>query len=106
MSNAASTVTDLTTKEISVLRAMKEILSEDRIPFTMDVGELTGLRPVALGGVFASLSKKGLAWSDNTGPTDERCFAMRPEGFAALRSTTGAIQAMIGELGDVIGEAG
>ena len=74
----------LTTKEIAVLRAMKEILSEDRIPFTMDVGELTGLRPVALGGVFASLSKKGLAWSDNTGPTDERCFAMRPEGFAAL----------------------
>ncbi len=74
----------LTTKEIAVLRAMEEILSEDRIPFTMDVGELTGLRPVALGGVFASLSKKGLAWSDTTGPVVERCFAMRPAGFAAL----------------------
>ena len=74
----------LTTKEIAVLRAMEEILSEDRIPYTMDVGELTGLRPVALGGVFASLSKKGLAWSDTTGPAHERCFAMRPEGFAAL----------------------
>jgi len=74
----------LTTKEIAVLRAMEEILSEDRIPFTMDVGELTGLRPVALGGVFASLNKKGLAWSDTTGPADERCFAMRPAGFAAL----------------------
>jgi len=74
----------LTAKEIAVLRAMEEILSEDRIPYTMDVGELTGLRPVALGGVFASLSKKGLAWSDTTGPAHERCFAMRPEGFAAL----------------------
>ncbi len=84
MSNAASTVTDLTTKEISVLRAMKEILSEDRIPFTMDVGELTGLRPVALGGVFASLSKKGLAWSDTTGPADERCFVLEAAGFEAL----------------------
>ena len=74
----------LTAKEIAVLRAMEEILSEDRIPYTMDVGELTGLRPVALGGVFASLNKKGLAWSDTTGPAHERCFAMRPEGFAAL----------------------
>ena len=84
MSNAASTVTDLTTREISVLRAMKEILSEDRIPFTMDVSELTGLRPVALGGVFASLAAKGLAWSDTTGPADERCFVLEAAGFEAL----------------------
>ena len=84
MSNAANTVTDLTTKEISVLRAMEEILSEDRIPYTMDVGELAGLRPVALGGVFASLSKKGLAWSDTTGPADERCFVLEAAGFEAL----------------------
>ena len=82
--HTSDTSTDLTTKEISVLRAMEEILSEDRIPYTMDVGELTGLRTVALGGVFASLSKKGLAWSDTTGPADERCFVLEPAGFEAL----------------------
>ena len=84
MSNAANTSTDLTAKEIAVLRAMEEILGEDRIPFTMDVCELTELDSRSLGGVFASLNKKGLAWSDTTGPADERCFVLKPAGFEAL----------------------
>ena len=84
MAHTSDTSTGLTTKEIAVLRAMEDILSEDRIPFTMDVHELTELDSRSLGGVFASLAAKGLAWSDTTGPADERCFVLEPAGFEAL----------------------
>lgn len=37
------------------------------------------------------------------GGKPRRLVTVRPAGVAAVRATTGAIQAMVGELGDVIG---
>jgi len=39
------------------------------------------------------------------GGKPRRLVAVRPAGVAAVRATAGAIQAMVGELGDVIGGA-
>jgi len=39
------------------------------------------------------------------GGKPRRLVMVRPPGLAAVRATTGAIRAMVGELGDVIGEA-
>ena len=38
------------------------------------------------------------------GGKPRRLVTVRPPGVAAVRATTGAIQAMVGELGDIIGE--
>ena len=38
------------------------------------------------------------------GGKPRRLVSVRPSGLAAVRATTGAIRAMVGELGDVIGE--
>jgi DNA-binding PadR family transcriptional regulator len=38
------------------------------------------------------------------GGKPRRLVTVRPSGLAAVRATTGAIRAMVGELGDVIGE--
>ncbi len=38
------------------------------------------------------------------GGKPRRLVMVRPSGLAAVRATTGAIQAMVGELGEVIGE--
>ena len=38
------------------------------------------------------------------GGKPRRLVAVRPSGVAAVRATTGAISAMVGDLGDVIGE--
>jgi len=38
------------------------------------------------------------------GGKPRRLVAVRPPGLAAVRATAGAIQAMVGELGDIIGE--
>lgn len=40
------------------------------------------------------------------GGKPRRLVTVRPPGLAAVRATTGAIRAMMGELGDVIGETG
>jgi PadR family transcriptional regulator PadR len=40
------------------------------------------------------------------GGKPRRLVAVRPAGLAAVRATAGAIRAMVGELGDVIGETG
>ena len=37
------------------------------------------------------------------GGKPRRLVAVRPAGVAAVRATTGAIQAMVGELGDLLG---
>ena len=39
------------------------------------------------------------------GGKPRRLVSVRPSGLAAVRATTGAIQAMVGDLGAVIGEA-
>ena len=39
------------------------------------------------------------------GGKPRRLVSVRPSGVAAVRATAGAIQAMVGELADVIGEA-
>ena len=39
------------------------------------------------------------------GGKPRRLVAVRPSGVAAVRTTAGAIQAMVGELGDVLGGA-
>ena len=79
-----------------------------------DIGQRTG-RLVRRANVFTTLQRleaKDLVSTRLGDPRPERggrprrLVTVEPEGFAALRSTTGAIQAMIGELGDVIGEAG
>jgi DNA-binding PadR family transcriptional regulator len=38
------------------------------------------------------------------GGKPRRLVAVRPSGVAAVRATAGAIQAMVGELGEIIGE--
>ena len=38
------------------------------------------------------------------GGKPRRLVTVRPSGVAAVRATAGAIQAMVGELGDIIGE--
>lgn len=38
------------------------------------------------------------------GGKPRRLVTVRPAGIAAVRAVTGAIQAMVGELGDVLGE--
>ena len=40
------------------------------------------------------------------GGKPRRLVTVRPAGLAAVRATTGAIQAMVGELNEIIGEAG
>lgn len=40
------------------------------------------------------------------GGKPRRLVAVRPPGLAAVKATAGAIQAMVGELGDIIGEIG
>jgi DNA-binding PadR family transcriptional regulator len=40
------------------------------------------------------------------GGKPRRLVTVRPSGVAAVRATAGAIQAMVGELGDIIGETG
>ena len=39
------------------------------------------------------------------GGKPRRLVAVRPSGVAAVRATAGAIQAMVGELGDVLGDS-
>ena len=39
------------------------------------------------------------------GGKPRRLVAVRPAGVAAVRATAGAIQAMVGELGDVLGDS-
>ena len=40
------------------------------------------------------------------GGKPRRLVVVRPAGIAAVRATAGAIQAMVGDLGEIIGEAG
>ena len=79
-----------------------------------DIGQRTG-RSVRRANVYTTLQRletKGLVSTRLGDPRPERggrprrLVAVGPEGVAALRATTVAIQAMVGDLGDIIGEAG
>jgi len=70
-------------------------------------------RPVRRANVYTTLQRleaKRLVTTRLGDPRAERggkprrLVAVRPSGLAAARATAGAIQAMVGELGDIIGE--
>jgi DNA-binding PadR family transcriptional regulator len=78
-----------------------------------DISEKTG-RSVRRANVFTTLQRleaKGLVTSRLGDPRPERggrprrLVTVEAAGLAAVRSTTGAIQAMVGELRDMLGEA-
>ena len=78
-----------------------------------DIERRTG-RSVRRSNVYTTLQRleaKGLVSSGLGEPRPERGGRPRrlvtvvPDGVAAVRATTSAIQAMVGELGDVLGEA-
>lgn len=77
-----------------------------------DIRARTG-RSVRRANVFTTLQRleeKGLVSTALGEPRAERggrpprLVAVRPAGLAAVRNTTGAIQAMTAELGDLLGE--
>ena len=79
-----------------------------------DIGERTG-RSVRHANVFTTLQRlenKGLVSTRLSEPRPERggrprrLVTVEPEGLEAVRTTTGAIRAMIGDLANVVGEVG
>lgn len=79
-----------------------------------DIARRTG-RSVRRANVFTTLQRleaKGLIRTGLSEPRPERggrprrLVSVEPEGLEALRSTNDAIRAMVGGLGDVLGEAG
>ena len=79
-----------------------------------DIARRTG-RSVRRANVYTTLQRletKGLVSTRLGDPRPERggrprrLVAVEPGGMAAVRATTTAIRSMVGELGDVIGEAG
>lgn len=84
------------------------------VSIAADIGERTG-RSVRRANVFTTLQRlenKGLVSTRLSEPRPERgarprrLVTVEPEGLEAVRATTGAIRAMIGDLGDVVGEVG
>jgi DNA-binding PadR family transcriptional regulator len=78
-----------------------------------DIRERTG-RAVRRANVFTALQRleeKGLISSrmgephPDRGGRPPRLVTVEPEGVAAVRATTDAIRAMVGELGETLGEA-
>lgn len=79
-----------------------------------DIARRTG-RSVRRANVYTTLERletKGLVSTRLGDPRPERggrprrLVAVEPEGLAAVRATTAGIQAMVGELGHILGEAG
>lgn len=77
-----------------------------------DIRERTG-RPVRRANVYTTLQRleeKGLVSSALGEPRPERAgrpprlVTVEPAGVAAVRATTGAIQAMLGDLGGALGD--
>lgn len=84
------------------------------VSIAADIAERTG-RSVRRANVFTTLQRleaKGLVSTRLSEPREERgarprrLVTVEPAGLAAVRATTGAIRSMIGELGDIVGEAG
>lgn len=84
------------------------------VSIAADITERTG-RSARRANVFTTLQRleaKRLVSTRLSEPRDERgsrprrLVTVTPEGLAAVRATTGAIRSMIGDLGDLVGEAG
>lgn len=82
------------------------------VAIAADIAERTG-RSVRRANVFTTLQRleaKGLVSTRLSEPREERggrprrLVTVELEGLAAVRATTGAIRAMIGDLADVVGE--
>lgn len=101
--------------ELLVMLAALRLGSDEAYTVSIadDIARRTG-RSVRRSNVYTTLQRleaKGLVSSGLGEPRPERggrprrLVKVEPEGLAAVRATTGAIRAMVGELGDVIGEA-
>jgi DNA-binding MarR family transcriptional regulator len=84
------------------------------VSIAADIAERTG-RSVRRANVFTTLQRleaKGLVATRLSEPRAERgsrprrLVTVEPEGLSAVRVTTGAIRSMIGDLTDLVGEAG
>ena len=84
------------------------------VSIAADIAERTD-RSVRRANVFTTLQRleaKGLVSTRLSEPRAERgsrprrLVTVEPEGLSAVRATTGAIRSMIGELSDLVGEAG
>ena len=102
--------------ELLVMLAAMRLGSEDAYTVTIaeDIRERTG-RSVRRANVYTTLQRleaKSLVSSRLGDPRPERggrpprLFKVEPKGFHALQATTGALQAMIGDLGPILGESG
>lgn len=83
------------------------------VSIAADIAARTG-RSVRRANVFTTLQRleaKGLVSTRLSEPRAERgarprrLVSVEADGLAAVRATTGAIRSMIGELGDIVGEA-
>ena len=102
--------------ELLVMLATMRLGPEDAYTVTIaeDIRQRTG-RSVRRANVYTTLQRldaKGLVSSYLGAPRPERggrpprLFKVEPQGLRALRATTGALQAMIGDLGPILGESG
>ena len=102
--------------ELLVMLAAMRLGPEEAYTVTIaeDIRHRTG-RSVRRANVYTTLQRleaKNLVSSCLGGPRPERggrpprLFKVEPAGFQALRATTGALQAMIGDLGPILGESG
>lgn len=100
--------------ELLVLLACLRLGSDEAYTVSIadHIQQKTG-RPVRRANVYTTLqrleakrliaTRLGDARAERGGKP-RRLVIVRPAGLAAVRATTGAIQAMVGELGDIIGE--
>jgi DNA-binding PadR family transcriptional regulator len=102
--------------ELLVMLAALRLGSQEAytVSIAEDIGRRTG-RSVRRANVYTTLQRlegKGLVSTRLGDPRPERggrprrLVTVESSGLAAVRATTTAIRAMVGDLGDVIGEAG
>ena len=102
--------------ELLVMLASLRLGSDEAytVSIAEDIKQRTG-RSVRRANVYTTLQRlerKGLVSTQLGDPRPERAGRPRrlvlvtQEGVAAVRATTGVIRAMVGDLGDVIGETG
>lgn len=102
--------------ELLVMLAALRLGSDEAYTVSIadDIERRTG-RSVRRANVYTTLQRlesKGLVSTRLGDPRPERggkprrLVSVEPSGLAAIRATTAAIQAMVGELGNLIGEAG
>ena len=108
--------TSLAEFELLVMLAAVRLGPEEAytVSIAQDIARKTG-RSVRRANVYTTLQRleaKGLVSTCLGDPRPERggrrrrLVTVEAEGLTALRTTTGAIQSMIGDLGDFLGQAG